>query len=116
MKTNTKKVLSIIGVTGAVGTLVFSSVASSHAQQNVGYRVGGTVVVSSAPKAWKERGEFRPHRERHPRIVRAIKALNVAINNLKAGAHDFQGNRVKAIEAAEAALTDARMALKADYK
>ncbi len=116
MRSNTKKVLSLVCVTGAVGALVFSSVASSHAQQTFGYRAGGSVVVASAPNLRREHHEFKRHGERHPRIVHAIRALNVAIKNLRAGDHDLQGYRVKALENAEAALSNARMALKADYK
>ncbi len=116
MRSTTKKVLSLVCVTGAVGALVFTSPLASHAQQSVGYRAGASVVVASAPNSWREHHEFKRHGERHPRIVHAIRALNVAIKNLKAGDRDMQGYRVKALEAAETALSNARMALKADYK
>jgi hypothetical protein len=48
----------------------------------------------------------------HPRIAKAINALEDAIAYMKAAPHDFGGHRVQAIADSEKALKELREALK----
>ncbi|MGA3282439.1 MAG: hypothetical protein ABSD50_15835 [Smithella sp.] len=48
----------------------------------------------------------------HPRIVKAIDALEDAVAYMKAAPHDFGGHRAKAIEDSEKAIKQLREALK----
>src|SRR5579864_7424001 len=50
-------------------------------------------------------------RREHPRISRAITALQGAIAELQAAPHDFGGHRAEAVEACQAALTQLNRAL-----
>ncbi|MGD1154259.1 MAG: hypothetical protein ABSA41_00335 [Terriglobia bacterium] len=52
--------------------------------------------------------------ERHPEIRAAIRNLEEAKGHLEAGAHDFGGHRVKALEHTNKALEECREALKFD--
>jgi len=55
-----------------------------------------------------------PAPEPHPEIRAAIHHLEEAKKNLEAGAHDFGGHRVKALEATNHALEECRAALEFD--
>ena len=48
----------------------------------------------------------------HPRIVKAIDALEDAVVHMKEAPHDFGGHRVKAIEDSEKAIKQLKLALK----
>ena len=50
-------------------------------------------------------------RREHPRISRAITALQGAIAEMQAAPHDFGGHRAEAVEACQAALTQLKTAL-----
>ncbi len=62
--------------------------------------LGGALVPSAA------------HAERHPIIRQALHRVNVAINILQHGAHDFHGHRVAALRA----LAEAREQLRASLQ
>jgi hypothetical protein len=66
-------------------------------------------LVSAAPMAAPA-----PAPEPHPEIRAAIHHLEEAKKNLEAGAHDFGGHRVKALEATNRALEECRAALEFD--
>ncbi|HVT58103.1 MAG TPA: hypothetical protein VHR45_06865 [Thermoanaerobaculia bacterium] len=55
-------------------------------------------------------------KEPHPRIRAAIRAIDVAIAEMKAANHDFGGHRVEAIEACENAQKQLKAALAYDKK
>ncbi len=63
-------------------------------------------LTAAAPSA--RAGE---ERREHPRISRAITALQDAIAELQAAPHDFGGHRVEAIEACKGALNQLHRAL-----
>ena len=48
----------------------------------------------------------------HPRIVKAIDALEDAVAYMKEAPHDFDGHRAKAIEDSEKAIKQLKLALK----
>ena len=48
----------------------------------------------------------------HPRIVKAIDALEDAVAYMKEAPHDFGGHRAKAIEDSEKAIKQLKLALK----
>ena len=50
-------------------------------------------------------------RREHPRISRAITALQGAIGELQAAPHDFGGHRAEAVEACKAAVAQLNRAL-----
>jgi len=50
-------------------------------------------------------------RREHPRISRAITALQAAIAELRAAPHDFGGHRADAVQACENAVSQLRQAL-----
>ena len=54
--------------------------------------------------------------ERHPEIRQALRALNNAANALQRGAHDFSGNREKALDLTRQAIAECKAALQADKK
>jgi hypothetical protein len=66
----------------------------------------GMSLTAAAPSA--RAGE---ERREHPRISRAITALQGAIAELKAAPHDFGGHRAEAVEACERAAAQLRQAL-----
>lgn len=53
----------------------------------------------------------QPERLRHPRISRAIEALEDARAYMREAAHDFGGHRVEAIRATDEAIRQLRLAL-----
>ncbi len=54
--------------------------------------------------------------ERHPKIRKAIRALQAAKEDLEDASHDFGGHRVEALEAVNNALKQLQEALAADKK
>ena len=52
--------------------------------------------------------------ERHPMILKAIKALESAKEDLEDAAHDYCGHRAEALEATNQALRQLRLALESD--
>ena len=60
--------------------------------------------------------EFGAQRERHPEMMKALRALENAKRDLSNAAHDFGGHRVKALEHTEAAIAEVKEALKYDKK
>ncbi|HYL04585.1 MAG TPA: hypothetical protein VE075_00995 [Thermoanaerobaculia bacterium] len=63
-------------------------------------------LTAAAPNA--RAGE---ERREHPRISRAITALQSAIAELQAAPHDFGGHRAEAVEACKAAVVQLNRAL-----
>ena len=59
-------------------------------------------------------GPMQPGPERHPEIHHAIVALKHAEDYLRAGAHDFGGHRVDALNACDEAMKQLRICLKYD--
>ena len=53
----------------------------------------------------------QPERLRHPRIAKAIEALEDARAYMREAAHDFGGHRVEAIRATDEAIKQLRLAL-----
>ena len=53
----------------------------------------------------------QPERLRHPRIAKAIEALEDARAYMREAAHDFGGHRVEAIRATDEAIRQLRLAL-----
>jgi hypothetical protein len=53
----------------------------------------------------------QPERLRHPRIAKAIEALEDARTYMREAAHDFGGHRVEAIRATDEAIRQLRLAL-----
>lgn len=60
--------------------------------------------------------EFGAQRERHPEMMKALRALENAKRDLSNAAHDFGGHRVKALEHTDAAIAEVKEALKYDKK
>ncbi len=60
--------------------------------------------------------EFGAQRERHPEMMKALRALENAQRDLKNSAHDFGGHRVKALDHTDAAIAEVKEALKYDRK
>jgi hypothetical protein len=56
----------------------------------------------------------KPHRERHPAIHAAIRALEKAKLDLKEAAHDFGGHRETALKECDAAVAELKQALQFD--
>ena len=83
-----KKVIGIIMVAIFLLGLTAATVSTVSAQGPIG----------------REAGE-------HPRIARAIDALEDAIAELQAAPHDFGGHKAKAIAASEAAVRQLKLAL-----
>ena len=54
--------------------------------------------------------------ERHPHIRAAIRELREALHEMKEADHDFSGHRVAAMQAAETAVEQLRLAVEADKK
>jgi hypothetical protein len=87
--------------------------------------VAGVLAVGTAPLFSQNepppgpppatgRTEKPEHKERHPEIRRAIKALEVAKAHLEHADHDFGGHRVKALEDCDRAIEQLKLALKYD--
>jgi hypothetical protein len=55
-------------------------------------------------------------KEDHPKMEAALKALDHARSSLEAADHDFQGHRVKALEAVNRASAEIREGLASDAK
>jgi len=53
----------------------------------------------------------QPERLRHPRIAKAIEALEDARAYMREAAHDFGGHRVDAIRATDEAIRQLRLSL-----
>ena len=53
----------------------------------------------------------QPERLRHPRIAKAIEALEDARAYMREAAHDFGGHRVEAMRATDEAIKQLRLAL-----
>jgi hypothetical protein len=67
--------------------------------------------------AWNAgQADAKPKKERHPWIHRALKDLRAARADLRRGAHDFGGHRVKALKATQVAIDECKAALKFDKK
>jgi hypothetical protein len=60
--------------------------------------------------------EWHDGRERHPRIIRAINALEGARDDLQNAAHDFHGHRAEALEAVNRALNQLQAAIACDRR
>jgi hypothetical protein len=54
------------------------------------------------------------HRERHPEMMRALRELRAARRDLAHAAHDFNGQRVAALNHTNAAITEVEAGLKSD--
>jgi hypothetical protein len=54
--------------------------------------------------------------ERHPEMIHALKSLENAKNHLEKAAHDFGGDRAKALEHTEEAIKEVKEALQFDKK
>jgi hypothetical protein len=54
------------------------------------------------------------HKEHHPRLRAAIKAIDAAIVELKAAPHDFGGHRADAVAACENAVSQLKQAVAFD--
>jgi hypothetical protein len=68
------------------------------------------LIVSATPvKAGPGMAE---EKAMHPRIVKAIDALEDAVAYMKEAPHDFGGHRAKAIEDSEKAIKQLKLALK----
>lgn len=59
---------------------------------------------------------MQEHKESHPHIENAIKALENAKHQLETAAHDFNGHRAKALDHVNQALEECHEALRADKK
>lgn len=66
-------------------------------------------VLGLSMSAWTQ------ERERHPHVRAAMKALQTAENQLKRGAHDFGGHRVKALELTQQAKKEIDRAIEWDW-
>ncbi len=76
--------------------------------------VGGNGQVKSGGKGPKTGGGKGDHREKHPEIMKAIRNLEQAKNDLQHADRDFGGHRTKAVQATELAIAECREALKFD--
>lgn len=75
---------------------------------------GSTLAWNSAYAAGHGVAQTQQHRERHPEIRQAMKALERAKGDLHRANRDFAGHREKAEDYIEKALQELRDALKAD--
>lgn len=74
----------------------------------------GTALVGSGAIGYSAYAQERGRRERHPELMRALRALNNAEKNLAHAAHDFQGHRAKALELTEEAIEQDKIAIQLD--
>jgi len=58
----------------------------------------------------------RAHKERHPELRRALKALTRARTDLQNGSHDFSGHREKALDLTQRAIAEVNQALQSDTR
>lgn len=77
---------------------------------------GRVTSLGQETPAQERKEEQAEHREAHPRIEAAMKALENAKSELQQAAHDFGGHRVKALEHINQALEECRAALRYDAK
>jgi hypothetical protein len=68
------------------------------------------LIVSATPA--KASPVMAEEKTMHPRIVKAIDALEDAVAYMKEAPHDFDGHRAKAIEDSEKVIKQLREALK----
>ncbi len=67
-----------------------------------------TPPPTAAPK------QQRQHKEKHPELMKALKALQRAKGDLEHSARDFDGHRSKAQELTEQAIQEVHEAMNAD--
>jgi hypothetical protein len=56
----------------------------------------------------------RGHREHHPELRMALRALNRAKTALQRGSHDFSGHREKALDLTNQAISEVQQAIQSD--
>ena len=71
----------------------------------------GLVVISCAVAGSARAQNMKTERAEHPRIARAIRALEDAIQYMEAAPHDFGGHKAAAIASSRQAVVDLRQAL-----
>ena len=71
----------------------------------------GSIQLQTSPLGTASAGYAT---ERHPLIVQAIDALQVARHDLNSASHHYCGHRIEALEAVNRALTQLRLALNCD--
>ena len=67
-----------------------------------------------APPASGRQGKQAKHREGHPEMQRALRALGNAKKALEAAGHDFHGHRTKAVQHVEEAMKEVRDGIASD--
>jgi len=68
-------------------------------------------ALSGGTAAPQSRRAVREEAAEHPRIARAIRELNDAIEYMEKAPHDFGGHKASAISASRAAITELKLAL-----
>ena len=71
------------------------------------------LVLPAATSSVAAKGLGREKRE-HPRIARAIKDLQDAVDYMQKAPHDFGGHRAEAVEASKRAIEQLKLALEFD--
>jgi hypothetical protein len=73
-----------------------------------------TVLAQNAPPAPAAPTAPKEHKERHPAIHNAIRALEHAKADLQKADHDFGGHREAALKECDAAIAQLKLALQYD--
>jgi hypothetical protein len=74
------------------------------------------VLLASSLGSPVASAKLPPGSHEHPRLVRAIKAIEGAIDYLQKAPHDFGGHRAEAVEACQNAIKQLKVAIQYDEK
>src|SRR5262249_4294686 len=108
MRIETRRLSMIRSRWFAVGTLV--SVLVTAAPLIVRAQVNPAPETTTPPPA----RHAKHHKERHPEMMKAMRALERAKGSLAHADHDFGGHRAKAAELTDAAIKESHEALEYD--
>ncbi len=94
----------ILGIGGLVALMATAGVVGVGAQ-------GNPIPTPTPPGVGGHKG-----REKHPEMMRAMKALERAQKDLMAASHDYHGHRAKALELTNQAIAEVKAGIQSDRK